>query len=261
MTLKLSTGLRDAMVGSMGFAGAFNRGSIKIFSGSQPANADAAETGTLLGTVTASSGALTKETRATGSVTITGVGAGTINTITVGGLNIIPDGAVTITASDTTSTAASKLCDAINRNGIMEARVAAAVVTLRGRPGTHVTTAAVTGSLTTVTASYVNMGSGVTGVASVNSLFWLPPNAGVIAKSTDQVWSFNGAATGTAGWFRVYSSDTADSGALLSGAPWYPRLDGSVGTSGADLNLASTSIVSGAPNTIDQFQFTMPSSA
>lgn len=259
MTLKLSTGLRNAMTGSLGFAGAFNRGYLKIFTGAQPANADAAETGTLLGTATASSGALTKETRATGSITLTGGSSGSVNTVTVGGLNIIPDGAVAYNTS--LNQTASDLCDAINRNGIMQATVSGAAVTLYGRPGTGVTTAAVSATLTTITASYVNMGSGVTGIAAVNALFWLPPAAGVIAKSSAQVWSFNGAATGTAGWFRLYASDTADSGALISGAPYYPRLDGSIGTSGADLNLASTSIVSGAPNTIDQFQFTMPSSA
>lgn len=258
MTIKLSTGLRNALAGTLGFAGAFNRCYMKIFTGAQPANADAAETGTLLGTVTASSGALTKETRATGSITLTGGASGSVDTVTVGGKNIIPDGAVAYNTS--LNQTASDLCDAINRNGIMEATVSGAVVTIYGRPGTGVTTEAVSSTVTTITRSHVNMGSGVAGVAPVNSLFWLPPSAGVIAKSTAQVWSFNGAATGTAGWFRLYSGDTADSGGLISGAPYYRRLDGSIGTSGADLNLAS-SIVSGAPNTIDQFQFTIPASA
>ena len=47
------------------------------------------------------------------------------------------------------------------------------VVTLMGRPGTGVTTAAVAGSLTTATASYVAMGSGF---ALIAVAAWLLPN-------------------------------------------------------------------------------------
>jgi hypothetical protein len=114
MTIRVSTGARNAMAGGIGLASAFNRGYIKIFSGSQPASADAAETGTNLGIVTAASGGLTKEVRAVGTVTITAAASGTINTITVGGLNIIPDGA--ITADGTVNGTAALLAEAINRN-------------------------------------------------------------------------------------------------------------------------------------------------
>ena len=257
MTVRLSTGARNGMAGRMGFAAMFNRGYINVYTGAQPASADAAATGTLLGTFTASSGALTKETRATGSVTITGATGGTINNITVGGLNIIPDGAITV-SGDTTTTLATKLETAINRNGIMEARASGAVVTLYGRPGTGVTTAAVTGSLTTATASYVNMGSGVAGVAPVNGLILGVEASGVIAKPSDQVWSFSGVAAGTAGWARFYSSDGADSGILVSGAPWYPRLDGACGVGSGDFHLSTLSITVSMPVTLDTFSWTQP---
>lgn len=59
MTVRLSTGLRNAIVGSTGFAGAMSTGIIEIRTGAQPASADDAATGTLLGTVTLSSGAFT----------------------------------------------------------------------------------------------------------------------------------------------------------------------------------------------------------
>lgn len=257
MTTRLSTGARNGVIGPLGFQGMFNRGYIKVFTGSQPVSGDAAETGTLLGIFTNNSGALTKETRATGSITITGASGGSINNITVGGLNIIPDGAITV-SGDTTSTLAAKLCEAINRNGIMEATVVGAVVTIKGRPGTGVTTAAVTGSLTTATATYVNMGSGVAGVAPVNGLILTAPSAGVISKPTDQVWSFVGLAAGTAGWARFYSSDTADSGGLLTGAPWYPRLDGQCGVGTGDFRMSTTSITVGLPVTMDTFSWTQP---
>jgi len=257
MTIRFATGLRNALAAGFGLQGALNKGYIEVYTGSQPSTADAAATGTKLGIITLSSGALTKETRATGSVTITGATGGTINNITVGGKNIIPDGAITV-SGDTTSTLATKLCNAINRNGVMEARVSGAVVTLYGRPGTGVTTEAVTGSLTTATASYVNMGSGVAGVAPVNALILDAPAAGVIAKPSTDVWSMVGIAAGTAGWFRYFSSDTADTGAIISGAPYYPRIDGSCGVGSGDMQMSSLAVTVGSPHTVDTFSVTFP---
>lgn len=258
MTIRISTGARNALTGSLGLAGVFNKGSINIYSGTQPTSADAAVTGTLLGTVTISSGALTQEVRATGTVTITAAAGGSIDTITVGGLNIIPDGAVTATAGDTTATALS-LCNAINRNGIMEASASTNVVTLKGRPGTGVTTAAVSGTLTTVTATYANMGTPQPGTAPINGLSFDVPVAGVIAKPASAVWSFEGVAAGTAGWFRLVAS-AADAGALIAAAPYLARLDGSIATSGADLNLSNITIAVNAPTTVDSFTVTAPAS-
>ncbi len=259
MTWRLSTGLRNAQVQGLGFAGALNRGRIEIYTGSQPVSADSV-LGSLLGTFTISSGALIKETRATGSVTITGVTAGSINSVSVGGLNIIPDGAIAVEVGETTLTMATKLGDAINRNGIMDASVSGAVVTLRGRPGTGVTTAAVTNSLTTVTTSLVNMGSGMAGVAPVNGLYLGPAASGVIAKPAGVTWGLVAVATGTAGWGRFYSSDALDTGAALVGAPWYPRLDGSCGVGSGDFQLSTLAFTSGLPVTLDTFQVTQPAS-
>jgi hypothetical protein len=59
MTIRLSTGLRNAMVGTTGLAAVFANGVIEIYSGAQPASADAAPTGTLLGVVTRDGGAFT----------------------------------------------------------------------------------------------------------------------------------------------------------------------------------------------------------
>lgn len=57
MTVRLSTQLRTNLAGSTGFAATFANGVIEIYSGTQPASADSAVTGTLLGTVTLNSGA------------------------------------------------------------------------------------------------------------------------------------------------------------------------------------------------------------
>lgn len=59
MTVRLSTGLRTNLAGSTGFASTFANGVIEIYTGVQPASADSAVTGTLLGTVTLASGAFT----------------------------------------------------------------------------------------------------------------------------------------------------------------------------------------------------------
>jgi hypothetical protein len=53
-------------------------------------------------------------------------------------------------------------------------------------------------------------------------------------------------ATGTAAWFRVLKSNGTSK-----------VMDGSVGTSGADLNLATTAIVAGADIAITSFTITM----
>ncbi len=254
MTIRLSTGLRNALAQGLGFAGVFNRGSINIYSGTQPVSADAAVTGTLLGTVTASSGALTQETQATGTITLTGGGSGSVNTVTVGTFNIIPDGAVAFDTSLTQT--AANLAAAINRNGIYTATSSGAVVTIKPRPGAGAAHNAyeVAATLTTITASYADMSGGV---SPVNGLYFGEPAAGVIAKPTGQIWSFNGIAAGTAGWFRMIGS-AADAGALISTAPYLYRLDGSVAVSGGDASLSNITIAVGAPNTVDVFSWSQP---
>lgn len=149
MTVRLSTALRTALAGTTGFASTFANGVIEIRTGTQPATADAAVTGTLLGTVTLASGAFT--------------------------------------------------------------------------PG-----------------------------VATNGLTFAAAAAGAVSKSG--VWSFNGIADGTAGWFRL-KGNAVDAGALST---VLNRLDGSVAVSGADLNLSNIVIAIGAPNTVDSFTFTIP---
>ena len=72
MTIRLSTAMRNSLCEAMGFSAIFNKGYIEIYSGSQPVSADAAPTGVLLGVVADSSGAVTREVPATGTIVITG---------------------------------------------------------------------------------------------------------------------------------------------------------------------------------------------
>ena len=87
-----------------------------------------------------------------------------------------------------------------------------------------------------------------------NGLTFAAAADGSVSKSG--IWSFNGVAAGTAGWFR-FKGNAADND-LASTV--LPRLDGSIATSGADMNLSNISIAVGAPNTVDSFVWTQPAS-
>ena len=70
MALRLSTGLRNGLCGTLGIKELLNGGNIKIYTGGQPTSPDFAETGTLLCTITSSSG--------TGGVVLGTQGSGAI---------------------------------------------------------------------------------------------------------------------------------------------------------------------------------------
>ena len=78
--------------------------------------------------------------------------------------------------------------------------------------------------------------------------------SGAISKASSETWQDAGLASGTAGWFRFVANAT-DAGAAST---TLPRIDGSIGTSGADLNMSSTAITTGATYTIDSFTLTLP---
>lgn len=159
MALKLSTGLRNSLLDSGSLKTAFNEGALDIYSGSQPSNADATETGTLLVRISVSSGTI-------GSG---GTGGGTAGT------------------------------------GV-------------GTDGLKFGTAA----------------------------------AGVITKNAD-TWSGLGIATGTAGWWRFYSTEVyqGSSGTAV-------RMDGDCGLTNADLIMADLSVTEGGTTTINSFSITIP---
>lgn len=114
--------------------------------------------------------------------------------------------------------------------------------------GTVPTTAdeAVPGGATLLCTISVNStGTGIT--------FDAAASGGVIAKAPGEVWSGVNAATGTAAWYRHVGA--ADTGALATDEP---RLQGLVGVSGADLNLSSVSLTSGATQTVDFYSVALP---
>lgn len=255
MTLRLSTKLRNFVNSEGSIKASLQNGEMKVYTGAQPATADAAPTGTLLATITAASAARTPEVLASGSVTLTGGAAGSIDALTVNSVAII-DAAVPFNTS--LSQTASDLCDAIN-NGMSSpdytATVSGAVVTIKPMRGTgaSVNGFVVASTTTTLTKTDVNLSGGVSAVAGLK---FGQSAAGVLVKLASQVWSGVAAASGTAGWFRITGS-VADTGVADSSAT-EARLDGSISTSGAQLNMSSTTITAGATQTISSFPLTLP---
>lgn len=104
--------------------------------------------------------------------------------------------------------------------------------------------AAVSGTLL-CTISNNSTGTGVTMAASATS--------GTITKNASEVWSGVNAATGTAGYYRhVAAGDDGTSSTTQA------RIQGSIGTSGADMNLSSVALTSGATQTLDNYSITLP---
>lgn len=253
MTVKASKAVRNHMLGVENLSALFKHGKLVIYSGSAPTNADDAATGTALVTISDNSGSLTAEVLATGTVSVTGT-TGSITAVTVNSIDIL-QGTVAFNAS--VNQTASDLADAINRAQTFPKYTAAAVgavVTLtapRGsgtQPNTHVV--AVTGTLTTTTANMAG------GVAGANGLKFGSPAAGVLSKLSTQTWSGVIANSGTAAYWRLYAA-VSDAGALDS-AEVYPRLQGSIATTGGDINLTSTTLTAGATQNINSFAITMP---
>lgn len=96
------------------------------------------------------------------------------------------------------------------------------------------------------------------GIVSVNAggggLHFDATTNGTLSKAAAENWKFTGLAAGTAGWFRFHSPGGDPSATSTT----EPRLDGSIASSGGDVNLSNISIVVGSPGTIDVFTFTMP---
>ncbi|NDY56778.1 hypothetical protein G3N56_08475 [Desulfovibrio sulfodismutans] len=102
----------------------------------------------------------------------------------------------------------------------------------------------------------ITLGSGTfTAGQAASGLEFGTAAGGILSKNTGEVWSGVAATSGTAGWFRFYANDLG-TGASTDTA----RFDGSISTSGAQLNMSSTAITAGATTTIDSFTITFPAS-
>jgi hypothetical protein len=260
MTMRQSTGMQNFIAKHGSYADALTGGCMKIFTGSQPASADAAESGTLLCTITDNSGTRTAEVLAAGTVTLTGGASGSVNTVTVGGIDIL-GGAVDFdgTLADTATAVAAQI-NANDASPGYTAEAVGAVITITALPGrgANANGLAVSATLTTITATYVNLGTTVAGVTPVNGLKWDAPADGVLSMRTGQTWSGVNVADGVAGWFRIYGS-VADAGAIDSTGTKL-RIDGAISTAGQELTPRNTTFATDLPTVIQTGTATVPAS-
>lgn len=98
----------------------------------------------------------------------------------------------------------------------------------------------------------ISLGSGTfTAGSEENGLNFDESANGVLSKRSGEVWSGVGVLAGTAGWFRIYDNSKT-TGASTTAI----RMDGAIATSGSDLNMSNTSITSGGTTTLDSVTLT-----
>jgi len=80
--------------------------------------------------------------------------------------------------------------------------------------------------------------------------------SGVISKKAAETWSGTAVATGVAGYYRLKAPGDGGGSSTTD-----ERIDGACGTSGAEMNMSSTTITNGAVQSISTFQLTLPATA
>lgn len=257
MALRLSNGTRNFLLQHGSFRDALEGGELQIYSGSQPANANNAPSGTLLAVITTNSQTRVAEVLATGSVDLTGGAAGSVDQITVDGADIM-DNPVTFNSSlEQTAIDVATEINQSQSSPEYRAEAGGTLVTITAKRGSGAApngfvVASIASTITTADTAFAG------GVDSANGLRMGNAANGTIVKHPTDTWTGPGVANGTAGWFRFVGS-VADGGGT-DAVEQEIRVDGQIATSGAELNLPSLSIATAAVQTITSFQFSMPAS-
>jgi hypothetical protein len=263
MAEHFSTGLRNYMLQKGSFRECFDDAVIKIYDGSIPATADVAATGTLLVTLTKSSGTVSAgevSQHNTWAVAIpdTHAAADTYAlTITMDSVAVTktytntPDAGTSeqvITAAALYFNEEFAQIDFVALTGL-----ATRTIAIKNRVGMAMTIVDGGGSVTFDVATGA-LGE-VAAAARSDALSFGTATSGVIAKTSSETWSGVVAASGTASYFRLVRSD--DTAALSTTEE---RLQGTVATSGAEINASSTSLTAASTLTLDTFTVTFPES-
>jgi len=255
MAIRLSDGIRNFALQHGSIRDALQNGVLEIYTGTQPGSANDAPTGTLLATISDASAVASSEVVASGTVTLTAGTAGSVDSVTVDGVSLIAD---PIAYNTSLAQTAIDLADAINAQTSSpeyQATAAGAIVTISAKigSGSSANGFVVTSVATTITTADTDLAGGVDPVAGLQ---WGNANAGVLVKNPAQAWTGVAVASGTAGWFRFRGAAADGGGVDATGS--VIRMDGSVSTSGAQLNLSSTAITAAATQTISTFQIALP---
>ena len=114
--------------------------------------------------------------------------------------------------------------------------------------GTQPATADTAASGTLLATIYSNNPTDTVGIS------FATPVVGVISKTG--TWAGTALATGTAGWYRLFEAG----GTPGSLSTTESRVDGNISTSGANMNMSSTTVTSGTVQTVSTFDITLPAS-
>jgi hypothetical protein len=258
MAIRATTKLVNRQAEGYGMKELLGDFQIYLYSGLQPSNADLEPVGNNLVIFTLDGGAFTGATKAIGTCTITG-SAGSVDTIKLGGMAENLLGAAVAFDTDVTTTAEA-VAAAINAklNALnITADNTLGVVNLYAPAwlGALADGLTVVSTETTLSVADANFSGGVTAVNGCN--FDFPAAIGVIGKPANAVWKGTAGLAGTAGWFRVVPAGSTVTG---DGAGQV-RFDGSLATSGGDMEIGSLAIVVGAIQTVTKFDITMPKAA
>lgn len=253
MAVRLSVALLRYSWNVGSIAEALSGGTVRIYSGTQPDAPELAPTGTLLATITDTSGSWTAETAATGSVEITGSGSGSIDSLTVDGVELLLAPVSGTSKSDVAYKLYAALQEYSHRHEFLASYDGMETVTLTCRPGrgTKFNAAVVSGSLTTLSATYTDFSGGVD---SVNGLWWgSAENYSNIAQmlAGTQTKTGTAVADGTAGWLRV-CGPFADADADDTDYEMF-RMDMAIGETGANVTIDDDAITTGETVTIATF--------
>lgn len=245
MTVRLSTGMRNKMLGLQAQVVASLHGATGAFVDGGAGADTITDSGSGLiaagfvpGQILFCSGATTSanDTAVTGAV-IQGVTASTITLLT----GIVNTAEAFAAATIIAAAEGGSLKD-ILRDGV-----------LRIYSGSQPTTADSAVSGTLLLEITEDAGAFVAG-AFDNGLEFGDASSASISKSSSETWQDAGIASGTAGWWR-FCANPSDAGAAST---THARIDGNVGTSGADLNMSTVAVVAGSTYTIDTFTYNLP---
>lgn len=262
MPISRSTGLVDFVASKGSVRQALSNCRVLLFGGTAPTGAGAADTGSggasPLCTLTLNSGAFTAEILPKWRFTMAG-SSGSVDSVKIGDVELLPD-AVAYTSS--LSNTAALVVAAINNNTSFPdytAQVTGAgsdEVAIYGPVGCGADLNALVLAVTATTLAVTEVGSGAvetSGAACVNGCNWgYVPSTGQISKEST-VWSGVVGTTGTATWFMIATDNDAGTGSSTTAR----RIIGSVGTSGADLNLSSVALTQGASVSVNSWTLTV----
>jgi len=253
MAIRRSTALINKLAQGYGVRELLRDGRIYLYTGAQPADADTAPSGTLLGTYTLSAGTYTEPVRSAALFTIAG-GSGSIDTVKVGGMGFNLLSAAVAYDTSTTITATNVAANINARQNPLNivADTSGADVRLYlpywlGANGDGLTLAVTATTLTAQinggsSSAFGGTGSPSAGTTAVNGLNFLEAiTDGALSKEAT-AWQMTAVASGTAGWFRYVAGGSTVGGVADADI----RFDGTVATSGGDMTISSVTITAGA---------------